>query len=327
MNIRKEQNEIEYVRCDLCGSDSTDLYHRARALYGYIYGDRLFNVVRCRECGLIYVSPRLAHREWLTRYHSRAYALAANPQDTFASKAIEQKYLLSRIRLGQIRQFLPRGRILDFGCGNGTFVFTALAEGWDASGIDLNEGLIKAANMYWKGHPLGESWKNARLDPSNMLAGAAGLHRKTDRLFAASPDEFSREHAGTFDLINSSQVMEHLVSPSQTVASLATMLAAGGWLIADVPNIRCWREIVKRGATLNPTAHLYYFDRSTIKRLMAMNGLEVVSISARITLLGAWVKLTAMPGLKRFIPRLAGAMRFLPDAGLGSDLIVVARKK
>lgn len=319
----KQQHEIEHVRCDLCDSDSTELYYRAKSLYS----ETFFNVVRCTECGLIRVNPRPANKEWFISRHSSADFLVKGQQETFEPSFIERNYLLARIRLRQIREYLTRGRALDFGCGNGTFVYAALSEGWDAVGIDLNEGLIEAANMYWKGFRLEKGWRNARMDLGGRMAGAVRQNRKTDRFFAASAKSFAREHAESFDVINSSQVLEHLVSPSRSVAALVRMLKRGGLLIVDVPNISCWKEIVKRGSTLNPTAHLYYFDRSTIKRLMEENGLEVLSISTWMTFFGVWNKILPPLGLKRFIPQLARGMRLLPDLGLSTDLGVVARKR
>lgn len=323
MSTSNKHDDLEHVLCDLCGNNSTELYCRAKSRYS----DRFFNVVRCMECGLIYVNPRQAEKERLIREHSSGSALTGGRQDTFAPPFIERNHLLAKIRLKQIQKFLPAGRLLDFGCGNGTFVFTSLSEGWDALGIDLNKGLIKAANRYWKGECLGRGWQGARMELGDKLAGAVMRFREIDRFFAASTEAFARENAESFDVVNSSQVLEHLVSPSRTISDLAKMLKRGGLFIADVPNIRCWRERMNRGSTLNPTAHLYYFDRSTMKRLLENQGLEIVLTSTRITLFDVWMKALPPLGLKRIIPRLVNAMRFSPDSGLGSDLIVVARKK
>lgn len=323
MSNGREENELERVRCDLCGSDSTKLYYSARSRYS----EEKFNVVRCDGCGLVYVNPRLANKELSIRRHSSDAALAKSQQDTFAPSFIERSHLLAKTRLRRIRGLVGGGRLLDFGCGNGTFVYTALSEGWDAVGIDLNEGMIEAACRYWKGLPLGRGWRNARMEFGGGLAGAVLRHREEDRLFAVSLPEFAGERAGSFDAINSSQVLEHLVSPTQTVAVLAGLLRPGGWLVADVPNIRCWKETVKRGSTLDPTAHLYYFDRSTLSRLLEEQGLEVLYISSRITLFGMWMKLLPLPGVKRIIPQLAHTARLLPIPGLSRVLLVVAKKE
>ena len=323
MNNGGKQHDLEHVACDLCGADATAPYHRAPSLYS----ERLFDVVRCAECGLIYVNPRMADKERRIRQHSSKAVLETSRQETFLPSCIERSRLLSMVRLRRIGDLLAGGRLLDFGCGNGTFVYTALSEGWDAVGIDLNEGLIEAAGRYWKGLPLGRGWGNARMESGGRLAETVRRHREEGRLFSTSLHDLAKEHAGPYDIVNSSQVLEHLVSPMGTVALLAGMLRRGGWLVADVPNIRCWRERVRRGSSLDPTAHLYYFDLRSIRRLLEANGFEVAYTDTRMTLFGLWFRALAPLGLAGIVPALSRAARFAPLPAASSNLIVAARKK
>ncbi len=48
--------KLEYVTCDLCGEDNTELLFQKR---GILTGE-LFNIVRCRNDGLVYVNPRIS---------------------------------------------------------------------------------------------------------------------------------------------------------------------------------------------------------------------------------------------------------------------------
>ncbi|MBA7660523.1 hypothetical protein ES703_68525 [subsurface metagenome] len=59
--------DLEYVRCNLCGSNN---YHLI-----YLGKDRLlgkkgeFRIVKCNRCGLVYLNPRPT-KEKLTYYYS-----------------------------------------------------------------------------------------------------------------------------------------------------------------------------------------------------------------------------------------------------------------
>ena len=48
----------ERVACNICDSDDTDVYHHERLPYFDKILD--FQIVRCRNCGLVYTNPRLA---------------------------------------------------------------------------------------------------------------------------------------------------------------------------------------------------------------------------------------------------------------------------
>ena len=51
-----ERKMTETVECDLCGSDKNTILLRSRDYrYGHI---EIFNFVKCKNCGLIYMNPR-----------------------------------------------------------------------------------------------------------------------------------------------------------------------------------------------------------------------------------------------------------------------------
>ena len=60
-----DRNEIcmEYVKCNLCGSDRTKLLFTGRDRLYDIAGT--FNLVRCQVCRLVYINPRPAEKDIL----------------------------------------------------------------------------------------------------------------------------------------------------------------------------------------------------------------------------------------------------------------------
>ncbi|MBI4431695.1 MAG: hypothetical protein HY587_08300 [Candidatus Omnitrophica bacterium] len=64
---------LESVSCDLCGSFRSTLYLRAPEIVGYFQERDYFDLRRCQECGLIYVSPRLSEKDIGHYYDSSTY--------------------------------------------------------------------------------------------------------------------------------------------------------------------------------------------------------------------------------------------------------------
>jgi SAM-dependent methyltransferase len=105
-------------------------------------------------------------------------------------------------------------RVLDIGCGTGAHVF-ALAERMPRAlfrGIDLSEANIAAAE------------------------GARGAHPAAQRV-AFSCADYLRFEGGTFDLIVSDSALHLIEGPTGALlAKLAAELAAGGLLVASLPD-------------------------------------------------------------------------------------------
>src|SRR5437867_3453682 len=53
----QHSSHLETVSCDLCGSDQSDLFIQQQDLLLAVT-DEKFSIVRCRQCGLVYLNPR-----------------------------------------------------------------------------------------------------------------------------------------------------------------------------------------------------------------------------------------------------------------------------
>ena len=62
---------METIKCNLCGSDDFQLLH---SLPDWHFGltDRLFDFVKCTQCGLVYQNPRLTIEE-IGQYYPQDY--------------------------------------------------------------------------------------------------------------------------------------------------------------------------------------------------------------------------------------------------------------
>lgn len=117
--------ELEEVPCDLCGArDVVVMYRKPDTRYWV--SPHEFAAVRCRRCGLGFVSPRPTAR-----------ALAAfYPEGFFVRRGVEdgrERYE----RQARYLEAVPPGRLLDLGCAGGAFLRVVQARGWEVHGMDL----------------------------------------------------------------------------------------------------------------------------------------------------------------------------------------------
>ncbi len=157
-------------------------------------------------------------------------------------------------------QIRTEDRLLDFGAGRGyvaTMNFRRLV--CHAAGVDVSEDVFL----------------NPHLDEAKLIQAGGGIPYDDD----------------SFDVVISSNVLEHIEQPEIAFAEIARVLRPGGRFIAKTPNSRHYMPLVAR---LTPTSFHKYFNRlrgrkiedtfptvyacntpGAIKRLVAMSGLEV----------------------------------------------------
>ena len=241
---------LESVACTLCGADDyvtvyeaqydrekdLDLVQKFRASGDELLIDRL---VKCRQCGLQYVNPRLRGDLILT-----SYSEGEDPTYVSQLAARERTFTAS---LEEIERLAGgRGRLLDIGTAAGAFVAAAVKRGWDAEGCEPNR---------W----LGE-W-GARHYGITIRQGSV----------------FDQDYApGSFDVVTLWDVIEHTPSPRAVLDRCRELLKPGGLLIVNYPDIGSWiARLLGRRWLFLTSVHLWYFDRTTIGRMLDTSGFRV----------------------------------------------------
>jgi SAM-dependent methyltransferase len=95
---------------------------------------------------------------------------------------------------------------------------------------------------------------------------------------------------GEFDVVFSSQTIEHIHTPRQAIANMAKSVRTGGLLHIDVPNANSWGSRVRRvrhgpdnwGSLWLPAHQVGYYPE-TMSQLLGGAGFEIVEISERPT--------------------------------------------
>ncbi|NQT00075.1 MAG: class I SAM-dependent methyltransferase [Candidatus Omnitrophica bacterium] len=113
----------EYINCNLCAADDTELVRSA---------EHPFKVVRCKACGLIYVNPQPHIDAILGSYRADYYS-------EWIAKQTKSRQRLWKSRLAQLKKYKHSGSLLDVGCGDGIFLTLARDGGWEVCGTEISE--------------------------------------------------------------------------------------------------------------------------------------------------------------------------------------------
>ena len=137
-----------------------------------------------------------------------------------------------------------------------------------------------------------------------------------------------------YDYITFFEVLEHTLSPVDVMKKVSYNLKPGGYAILSTPDIGsvCFSILKKRWSSIHPSAHNYYFNKSTMKKLAEKADLELVSIhSSQIMWSDSFhfrKRLSEMfPSLRRILKILSFMDPHVIPFLNGGDLRVILRKK
>jgi SAM-dependent methyltransferase len=248
---------LEHVRCNLCGASDADseaetIYQardprdRARDLVRTFRasGDELLvdRLVRCRRCGLQYVSPRPRSADIVD-----AYSQGDDPAYVSQVEARERTFADAVARIDAL--YPSRGRLLDIGTAAGAFLAAARASGWDAEGCEPNRWMAEWGSRHY------------------------GIPIRPGELF---DQDFAPR---SFDVVTLWDVIEHTPDPSRVIARIGQLVKPGGLVIVNYPDIGSWiARLLGRKWPFLSSVHLYYFTRSTMARFLERHGFAIVEV-------------------------------------------------
>ena len=152
----------ESLPCNLCGGNEREVVGRRDR-----YGNKLTTAL-CLNCGLVFTDPMPTEQEvatYYTRFYRRHYQHVDKPS---------RKLLLRSIRNAQmnyehVEPYLsPGDKIVDVGSGAGELVRNLRERGYDAQGIEPNQGFAQYSVQTYQIPVLQASWAAAEIPPASL---------------------------------------------------------------------------------------------------------------------------------------------------------------
>lgn len=221
-----------------------------------------FAIVQCQACGLCFTNPRPSV-EAIDQFYPDSYEPHCTPSHRVRSwKRPARKFRWK----GDLRKVLPwhgQRRLLDFGCGGGSFLARMFQQGWNVTGLDVSNRAVRRIRAELGLQVLRGTLPHADLRPAS------------------------------FDVITMWQSLEHVHAPLETVREAFRLLVPGGKLVVAVPNIDslpfCWFR--REWIGLDLPRHLTHFSPWTLTLMLQRAGFQVEPI--RMLRHTGWVQASA----------------------------------
>lgn len=261
---------LKSVNCNFCGEISNEfLFKGTDRRHRYVPSDVWCDVVRCSNCGLIYLSPRVREEfisdfypaeEYYTKTHSEdvgrlsvlkddlfcaiAFKYFGYPESNISFKTNVNRLTLSicvplvfRLFTSRFRQcilsYVSGGSLLEFGFGAGDF-------------------LIKSKNLGW------ECWGVERDDEAIARMRRLGINTYSNLWAPEIPTNY-------FDWVKTYHSLEHVYDPKSFLHRFYEIIKPGGKIFVGVPNFDSFvgRVFGTYWDNLGVPIHTYIFTTAT----------------------------------------------------------------
>lgn len=239
--------EWEEVKCALCNTNDTTLLFVAKERLFGIPGE--FPIVRCKQCGLVYVNPR-PNRQTMADFYPSEYV----PHGQVTSQkgyrvGVKLWHAYTRLFLHNIDllEDIKPSRVLDVGTGSGEYLLILREKGWDPVGV--------------------EPAHNAA-----ALAIKKGIQVYQGEIHDVGfPDQ-------SFGAVTFRGSLEHIHDPLEALRETERVLQDDGVVLIEVPNFRCpeVRIFGRWWTPIEAPRHLYHFTKETLTAMLKRAGFSVV---------------------------------------------------
>jgi len=260
------------MTCHLCASEGE---HNTFVSDMYELDGDVYDIVRCKRCGLLRVWPLPLDKEieglYAGDYFEKDYGSGLNTNTYFGSQSFLRPRYAELLNL--IERHAGKGALLEIGCAGGYFLKMAEERGWVVSGVEVSSSACDFAR---------ELLPNAQLFEGSFPEGP--------RLFG--PDKL-------FDVVYMGHVLEHCLDVNAALKEANDLLRPGGVLLVEVPgyvssvfykvllfvNTNLFSintDVLKLPNKCRKPYHLTEFSQKTLKMFLEKHGFEVVHLRSGI---------------------------------------------
>lgn len=229
--------ELEYPACPLCRTDQREVRY---AEFG------AHKIVRCRNCEVHYLYPRLTEGAMRRTYAEDDYFEGGNSGYSDTSYALQERALRStfkRLMRNMQERNLTGGALLEVGCGYGY--------------------LLEEAKEFF----------SLRIGTEFSRQGVQLASTRADKVYEGGVEQLPASLK--FDCVLATHVIEHVYEPLEFVRRLADHTKPCGKIVLAAPDMGgLLRKLMgRRWPSFKIPEHVLYFDATTLSSLMRQGGL------------------------------------------------------
>lgn len=232
--------------CQICSNNISSIIHEEnfREIIGINHSNYTHIVRICEKCGFVYVSPTIAENEladyyaYMSLYDMSLYEFT---EHNSLSQRINRYQRIFKFINGYIKKTQQElSSVLDIGCSTGYLLSLFKKNGYKVLGIDPSSKCKEIALQEY------------------------GVNIRTGTL-----DTIPIQNE-KYDVIILSHVLEHIVDLSFFILKLKSILSPKGIIYIEVPDV----QNINLPFGYFSFEHVNYFSKSSLKNLMAKNGLS-----------------------------------------------------
>lgn len=235
------------MKCPICEYPRCTRRYQMMDRFFRASSDR-FPLYRCASCGLMFLDEESVV-ERIPEFYPPGYWW----EEGGDALGLERRYREWMVRNDQLKFLLsvvpePRScRLLDVGCGGGTFLKLAKQEGFEAFGLEQSAEAVRISRKHLP-----------------------------DRVIEGSEEELI-SRGEKFDVITLFHVLEHLPSPFSYLKNLQKLLKRPAGLIIQAPNCRSLQAKIfgSRWYGLDCPRHLYNYTSFSLLHLLGRAGFRI----------------------------------------------------
>jgi len=232
----------EYINCPVCESSENE----------FLFEKDWFQYVRCNNCSMVYMNPRMNLGATHSFYNSNVNAIYNETKFDQVSASTEMDDRINYANLKLLDQFNNHwhGTILEIGSAKGFFLSKAKEIGYEIYGLELNQ-----ANYEYSRKQLGDTILNVDLSDA-------------------------RFEDGKFDVVYMRDVIEHIANPKTFLQEVGRITKPGGLVFLETHNIDSWinKFARERHVVIFGFEHPNHWSPKTLGLVLSQNNFVIKKI-------------------------------------------------
>ncbi|WP_395043380.1 class I SAM-dependent methyltransferase [Flavobacterium sp.] len=213
----------------------------------YSVSQETFELLHDADLDMLITNPQPSLEKLPSYYESVNYISHTDGNKSMFEKMYQfVKSIALKNKLKLINSQSTKGRILDIGAGVGDFLAVAKNDGWETFGTEPS-------------------------DKAKAIAIKKGV---------SFVNNLSQLENNSFDVITMWHVLEHVPDLENQISELKRLLKPTGTILIAVPNFNSFdaNYYGKFWAAFDIPIHLWHFSKTAIKKLFAVQSLELVKV-------------------------------------------------